>query len=79
MTRDGLSPIIEAGDDGEILDASRDGEITCIETDDGELVVEFDPDGELAERIEWMAGHRGEEPEEFVEKAIRESLSGERE
>lgn len=70
---DECDPIIEATDDGVIIDESEDGAIECVLDGDG-MTVGLDPDTELVERIMWHAGHRGESPEEFLENAIEEEL-----
>ena len=72
-----VDPIIEAGDDGEILDETDDGAIACIEDGDG-LTVRVDPESELGELLTWYAGHRGESPDDVLADAIRERIGRER-
>ena len=66
-----VDPILVAGDDGEILDATDDGAVVCVE-ESGGLAVHLDPESELGERLRWLAGHRGESPETLLADAIRE-------
>jgi hypothetical protein len=70
---DECDPIIEAGDDGEVLDRSADGAIECVADGEG-MTVHVDPERELGERLAWHAGHRGESPDELLADAIREHL-----
>lgn len=65
-------PIIEAGDQGEIIDRSDDGTIECAEDGDGGLIITIDETTEFGEKLAWHAGHRGASTAEFVEAAARE-------
>jgi hypothetical protein len=67
MSRDDdLDPIIEARDDGEVLDRSADGAIECVADGEG-MTVRVAPDSELGERLARHAGHRGESPDELLD------------
>ena len=74
---DDVDPIVVAGDDGQVLDETDDGAVACIETSDG-LTVHVDPESGLGERLTWIAGHRGENPEALLADAIRERVDRER-
>lgn len=69
-------PIRVAGDDGEVLDATDDGAIACVEDGDG-LLVHVDPDSELGELLTWHAGHRAESPDDLLADAIEEFIASE--
>ena len=74
---DECDPILVADDDGEVLDATDDGAVVCVEESDG-LSVHVDPDSELGELLTWYAGHCGENPDDVLADAIREQLDSER-
>lgn len=64
-------PIIEAGDQGEVLDRSDDGTIECVSDGDG-ITINIDTTTEFGKKLDWMAGHRGLSPEEYLQGAIEE-------
>ena len=72
-----VDPIIVAGDDGEILDATDDGAIACIDDGDG-LIVHVDPDSELGDLLEREAAHRIETADELLADAIQQFIDRER-
>jgi hypothetical protein len=45
-----------------------------VETDGDGMDVHVDLDSELGKKLAWHAGHRGEDPEEFLKEAVREQL-----
>jgi hypothetical protein len=87
---DECDPIIEAGDDGEVLaeidvppgaqvDRSADGSITSIVTPEGDWRLSVDTDTEFGEQLAWIAGHRGQSPEELLRETIEEFADKQRE
>lgn len=70
-------PIIEAPDDGEIIDRTDDGAIECVNDGDG-MTVHVDTTTEFGEKLDWIAGHHGESPEEYLRQAIEEYADGRR-
>ena len=70
-------PIRVAGDDGEVLDATDDGAIACVEDGDG-LLVHVDPDSELGELLEREAVYCNESTDELLADAIQQFIDRER-
>jgi hypothetical protein len=61
---------------GAQVERSRDGSVTSVVTDDG-WYISIDPESDLWAKMHRLADERGEDPAEYIDRALEAFLRGE--